>query len=410
MILFDDVIGSNVSDKKLAYANQIWSTKNNRFVEDILDDCFVGADLSLVSYGDDYGLTYNLKTVSGGSKQGPVLHPVGSVSGEPGLMRYSDKVKLDELYPYKSKIDELYTYGHVGVIPSWKSLSSLTENSTSDEIINTLKLKDLAGNTITDASKINNIFDICAINGKYLIENNTRAKIQVEYVGNYFVLTKIGNLSYLDENKTIKCRPSVYVIGLQYSNGLKVIQPYKEYTLYQCNNLNTYNTSELFDCSNTSHNINAQRIKVPTDRLSLYVKYITSVTFKLKNDVISNSEDIKLFIKNENDTELGRSINVVNQTNNQDKYITFYFDQPIILKKTGSLIIEAHPTSNLDNIVPLNLHIDNDKSELGIQVQDKQSAYQVKYCPALGFNVTNIVEADLCNKLEQYNKLISLKS
>lgn len=409
MILFDDVIGSNVSDKKLAYANQIWSTKNNKFVEDILNDCFVGADLSLVSYGDDYGLTYSLKTVSGGSKQGPVLHPVGSIQNEPGLMRYSDKTKLDELYTYKPKIDELYTYGHVAVIPSWKALSSLTEKSTSDEIINILKLRDLAGNTITDASKINNIFDICAVNGKYLIENNTRAKIQVEYIGNCFVLTKIGNAIYLDENKNIKYRPSVYVIALQYNNGLKVIHPYKEYTLYQCNNLNTYNTSELFDCTNVSHNINAQRIKVPVNKLSLYVKYITSITFKLKNDVISDLGDIKLFIKNENDTELGRSINVVNQYNNRNKYITFYFD-PIVLQNTNSLIIEAHSTTNQDTIIPLNLHINNNKSELGIQVEDKQSAYQANYCPALGFNVTNVVQADLCNKLEQYNKLISLKS
>lgn len=409
MILFDDVIGSNVEDKKLAYANQIWSTKNNKFVEDILNDCFIGADLSLVSYGDDYGLTYNLKTVSGGSKQGPVLHPVGSIPNEPGLMRYSDKTKLDELYTYKPKINELYTYGHIGVIPSWKALSTLTEQSTSDDIVNTLKLRDLAGNTITDASKINNIFDICAVNGKYLIENNTRAKIQVEYIGNCFVLTKTGNAIYLDENKNIKYRPSVYIIGLQYSNGLKVIQPYKEYTLYQCNNLNTYNTSELFDCDNTSHNTNAQCIKVPINRLNLYVKYITSITFKLRNDISSDLGDIKLFIKNENDTELGRSINVVNQYNNQNKYVTFYFE-PIVLKKTGSLIIEAHSNTNLDTVIPLNLHINNDKSELGIQVQDEQLTYQASYCPALGFNVTNIVEADLCNKLEQYNKLISLKS
>lgn len=170
MIKFDDVITSNTSDKKLTYAEQIWSNSKNDFIENI--------------------------------------------------------------------INELSDYGHIAEIPNWNNLKNLTINSTSDDIIQTLKLRDIKGSTITEASKINEILGYCSIRGKWIIEKTYSSKIQVEYISNFYVLTRIGNIPYFDENKEFKVRPILSTICLQYNNtGLKIIDICKNYTLYKCNNI-----------------------------------------------------------------------------------------------------------------------------------------------------------------------------
>ena len=184
MILIDDIIGSNTEDNILAYSNQIYHSKNNKSIESI--------------------------------------------------------------------VDELYTWGCIGIIPSFNKVIKLTTSSSSSDIINTLALKDITNatnvataTTISDASKINDVLNKCSIYGKYLIENNTRAKVRVEWVINFFVLTTIRNIPYQTATNEIDYQPVLDSIALRYdssTNSLKVIYNPKRYKLYLCNNITTSTT------------------------------------------------------------------------------------------------------------------------------------------------------------------------
>lgn len=184
MIKFDDVISSNTKDEILAYSNQIYHSSNNKSIESIIDD--------------------------------------------------------------------LYTWGCIGIIPSFNKVIELTISSTSNDIISALALKDITNatnvataTTISDASKINDILNMCSVYGKWLIENTNRAKVQVEWLSNFFILNVIRNALYINTNNELDYQPILDSIALQYvssTNSLKVVYAPKRYKLYLCNNVTTSTT------------------------------------------------------------------------------------------------------------------------------------------------------------------------
>ena len=184
MIKFDDIIGSNTNNNILAYSDQIYHNSKNRSIESVIDD--------------------------------------------------------------------LYTWGCVGIIPSFNKAIKLTTNSTSNDIINALAIKDITNatsvetaTTITDASKINDILNRCTIYGKWLIENNYRAVVRVEWLSSFFILSTIRNAAYANSNNEIDYQPVIDSIALQYdssTNTLKVARNPKRYKLYLCNNVTTSTT------------------------------------------------------------------------------------------------------------------------------------------------------------------------
>lgn len=187
MITFDDIIGSNTKNNILAYSDQIYHSSKNRSIESIIDD--------------------------------------------------------------------LYTWGCIGIIPSFNNVIKLTTSSTSSDIIDTLRIKDITNVTnvanvatttiITDASKINDILNRCTVYGKWLIENNYRAVVRVEWLNSFFILSTIRNAAYLNSNSEIDYQPVIDSIALQYdssTNTLKVARNPKRYNLYLCNNVTTSTT------------------------------------------------------------------------------------------------------------------------------------------------------------------------
>lgn len=184
MIKFDDVIGSNMRENILAYSNQVYHSTLNKSIESIVND--------------------------------------------------------------------LYTWGCIGIIPSFNKVIKLTTSSTSSDIISALALKDITNTTtvtnattISDASKINDILNACSIYGKWLIENTNRAKVQVEWLSNFFILNVIRNALYVNTNSEVDYQPVLDSIALQYvasTNSLKVVYTPKRYKLYLCNNVTTSTT------------------------------------------------------------------------------------------------------------------------------------------------------------------------
>lgn len=165
---------------------------------------------------------------------------------------------------------------------------------------------------------------------------------------------------------------------------------------------NTWCTSELVDCSDNSHRAYVFHIRIPVKNITVH--YITSATVKLRTNMSNVLGATKLYIKDTVGTELGHSINDIDQSKHGGEYVTWYFN-PIILPTEGNLIIEAHFTATPAEICQLGVHVNGNKSEYGIEVQeDNTQEFHSNWTLALGFNVIPLVQLDL------YNKFVSLNS
>lgn len=132
-------------------------------------------------------------------------------------------------------VNTLDKYGYIGVIPSWTPLNNLTTNSTSEEIVKAIALRDVDGKTLTTAADINDIFNKCAVYGKYIIDNLTRCKIQVEYNDQFFIVSELYSASYQNSNKAYVYGPQLRTISFIYSkdSGLAVRDKAVTYPLYK---------------------------------------------------------------------------------------------------------------------------------------------------------------------------------
>uniref|UniRef100_A0AAU8MHU5 Capsid protein n=1 Tax=Geladintestivirus 6 TaxID=3233138 RepID=A0AAU8MHU5_9CAUD len=165
---------------------------------------------------------------------------------------------------------------------------------------------------------------------------------------------------------------------------------------------NTWCTSELTDCSNDSHRAYVFHIRIPVKNIT--VQYITSATVKLRTNMTNVLGATKLYIKDTVGFELGHSINDIDQSKHGGEYVTWYFN-PIILPTEGNLILETHFTATPAEICQLGVHVNGNKSEYGIEIQeDTTQEFHSNWTLALGFNVIPLVQLDL------YNKFISLNS
>lgn len=223
---------------------------------------------NMLSFGDGYGLAFKFTRQNGNGFNSPIIPVVGKISGEPGLMRNSDKKKLDT-YPAdyntvelligskvaqedgkglssndysteeKQTLANLEKYGYKAVIPSWTKLTKLTAGSTSDEIVTAMALRGVDGKTISDAATVNTILNDCAVRGKYMQENLTRAKVQVEFVGSYFVLSTISSQQYKKDDGTYSYRPILRTISLTYgaNKGLAVRDVARDFSLHEVDGL-----------------------------------------------------------------------------------------------------------------------------------------------------------------------------
>lgn len=233
-------------------------------ISDAADKAFSAVARDMISFGDDSGLAFRFTRNNGEEVDSSIIPVAGKTAGEPGLMRATDKEKLDT-YPsnYSASVELLiagkvdkengkglssndYTseekkalqlldkYGFIGTFSSWNRLSGLTTDATSEQILTALQLKRIGGNVITDPSEANDIFNSCAVFGKYIQDNSTRSKVQIEYVSNYFVMTEMYSQPYKKDDDTYSYRPILRTVSLTYSSikGFAIRDVARDFPLY----------------------------------------------------------------------------------------------------------------------------------------------------------------------------------
>ena len=157
---------------------------------------------------------------------------------------------------------------------------------------------------------------------------------------------------------------------------------------------NTWCTKELINCTGNddSHKLYVGRIDIPKNITN--INYFTTITIKIAKDATS-SNSLKLRILDSEDNFIADSNNYIIQSDNINKYVTWYFD-PIIVPQNGIRIRFIDLNNRYDYFRVHGTMDDVGISCLGLDLQMQPM------CPAIGFNVTPLVHLDL------YNKFVSL--
>lgn len=157
---------------------------------------------------------------------------------------------------------------------------------------------------------------------------------------------------------------------------------------------NTWCTKELINCTGNddSHKLYVGRIDIPKNISN--INYFTTITIRLAKDATS-SNSLKIRILDSEDNFIADSNNYIIQSDNTNKYVTWYFD-PITVPQNG-VHIRFIDLNNKYDFLRVHGSMDNvGITCLGMDLQ----VYTM--CPAIGFNVTPLVHLDL------YNKFVSL--
>lgn len=157
---------------------------------------------------------------------------------------------------------------------------------------------------------------------------------------------------------------------------------------------NTWCTKELINCTGNddSHKLYIGRIDIPKNISN--INYFTTITIRLAKDATS-SNSLKIRVLDSKDNFIADSNNYIIQSDNTNKYVTWYFD-PITVPQNG-VHVRFIDLNNKYDFLRVHGSMDNvGITCLGMDLQ----VYTM--CPAIGFNVTPLVHLDL------YNKFVSL--
>ena len=157
---------------------------------------------------------------------------------------------------------------------------------------------------------------------------------------------------------------------------------------------NTWCTKELINCTGNddSHKLSVGTIEIPKNISN--INYFTTITIKMAKDATS-SKPFKINILDFEDNFIADSNNYIIPSDNKNKYVTWYFN-PIIVPQNGVRIKFMDLDKNYDYF-----RVHGTMDDVGITCLGNYS--QIKpMCPAIGFNVTPLVHLDL------YNKFVSL--
>lgn len=157
---------------------------------------------------------------------------------------------------------------------------------------------------------------------------------------------------------------------------------------------NTWCTKELINCTenNDSHKLWVGRIDISKNISN--INYFTTITIRLADDATSDNP-LKIRILDSEDNFIVDSNNHIIQSDNTNKYVTWYFD-PIIIPQIGIHIRFIDLNNKYDY-----LRVHGSMDDVGITCLGFNLEV-LPMCPAIGFNVTPLVHLDL------YNKFVSL--
>lgn len=158
---------------------------------------------------------------------------------------------------------------------------------------------------------------------------------------------------------------------------------------------NTWCTKELINCTGNEdpHKLTVGRIDIPKNIIN--INYFTTITIKVAKDATS-SNSLKIRILDSEDNFIDDSKNYIIQSNNINKYVTWYFD-PIIIPQNGIHIRFIDLNNKYDYF-----RVHGSMDDVGITCLGNYLQIQTM-CPAIGFNVTPLVHLDLYNKFDSLN-------
>uniref|UniRef100_A0AAU8MJN4 Uncharacterized protein n=1 Tax=Geladintestivirus 5 TaxID=3233137 RepID=A0AAU8MJN4_9CAUD len=150
-------------------------------------------------------------------------------------------------------------------------------------------------------------------------------------------------------------------------------------------NLNKLYTTEFIECTDTGHKAFLSKIYINADIQT--VPIIRSITIKLAVGAENHDPTYIVLTDSTQNNIIAKSINYIIQTDNVNKYVTWYFDYPVI--PSGQLVILFKNAK--DELVWNRVHTVSGKTE-GVSCVD--GVYDVAHsdwCPALGINSESLI-------------------
>ena len=142
--------------------------------------------------------------------------------------------------------------------------------------------------------------------------------------------------------------------------------------------INNFTTSEFIDCTEPSHRATANKIYIIEDVQKIPI--IRSITIKISEDASESTPTYILLTDKTQKVFVGKSKNSIIQTENRDKFVTWYFDY---LSIPGGQIDILFTNEN-DELCSCRLHAAV-KVE-GVICVNNDAEYN-NICPALGINI-----------------------
>lgn len=275
-----------------------------------------------------------------------------------------------------------------------------------------MHLKDSAGNYIgVSQNAIKQVYN----RGKYVtwffdgvINNDTNNPIIIKLhttnsMSNANDSNSIGIIAHIKkERETIGSGATTFdgvyhegwitAIGINVVNISAIYPQIKELQKYRM----SYATSELPDISTTRHKANINEIRINQNIMG--ISLVNSISLMIANDNAS-SEELYLKIYDINDNLIATSNNTVRLSQNLGKYVTWYFT-PFQLIDDAIYKFSAWNKSNVSQA--MRIHVANDKSE-GVTCFDQNNSPHTDYCPALGININAITTNDLYKTIKEVN-------
>lgn len=328
---YPNTLVSSREDKKLVYANNVYSKYYGKSIEDKVMDLD----------NENYTIKNNIKQLD--NNIGQLTNNISNNTNDITKIKKDISTNKTNIEVNKTNI----ATNKANISTNTKDISKLKEADTN---INN-DIKTIKADISTNKTNINtNKEDIKYIKGT--IEHITDT-MSTQYYTNTEVDNKLGN----------------------------IIE-------------NTWCTKELINCTGNddSHKLYVGRIDIPKNISN--INYFTTITIRLAKDATS-SNSLKIRVLDSEDNFIADSSNYIIQSNNTNKYVTWYFD-PITVPQNG-VHIRFIDLNNKYDFLRVHGSMDNvGITCLGMDLQ----VYTM--CPAIGFNVTPLVHLDL------YNKFVSL--
>lgn len=149
--------------------------------------------------------------------------------------------------------------------------------------------------------------------------------------------------------------------------------------------INKLYTTEFIECTDPSHKAFLSKIYINADIQK--VPIIRSITIKIGVGAENHDPTYIWLTDSTQNNVIAKSTNYIIQTNNINKYVTWYFDYPII--PSGQLVILFK--NNKDELVWNRVHTVSGKTEGVVCVDGVYDTAHSEWCPALGINSESLI-------------------